>query len=695
MSGQAATVTAIHLLPVSQRQEKRVSAQSLWSDAVWHLDFKGKGQDPLKTKVTWEVKLPDGHLLTDRCWQDLLEDCRCFVWSLFTDRGENKPLSATTISDSWHHGMVPMLQWMVDRAYANFGQLDSKASNEWLEHVHESLLDRYESVTAAPYLTRLQPLAELYNQADVLVQAGVTPPPEPPYDGKSVHSISQQLASKDSGWWPPFPDEIAVRVLSSAMRWVEDYSPDIIELLGRYWKAYHRAPGSHPTGPGTSEASRSMSARSAVESFVFRTIDGESASWREPVTPGKGISVRRGERDLDTIQALRTLLTDLTAACVLVIQGASGMRMSEICALKAGVDSNSGLPTALTCRPSSNGLSELLWIESYESKIHGANLEWVVGSRPAGSAYVPPPVRALLVLHEIWKPWRTIAGSDDLILGFSVSKGLPKHADALRPAMSRILLDASKNFFLRHGNLSDLPSSLGGIDIAKYKDGSSVKSHSWRKTFALFVIRTDSRLLPALTLHFKHMSLAMTEEGYLGNDPELLSALESANVRETTQFLLEGARGTIPIAGGMAELVRRHRDSLRAIIGDATGDNAYEAMEAYVIEQNLRIWMHDDGNCLIGVQPSGSRCHELAGTNGADTLRPSFPTRAPDVCNQCDCYAVIPRNVTFWRNRLEENKAILAVAEQAGRYKEYAICRERIRQSEGILKRFEDANAAS
>ena len=33
--------------------------------------------------------------------------------------------------------------------------------------------------------------------------------------------------------------------------------------------------------------------------------------------------------------------------------------------------------------------------------------------------------------------------------------------------------------------------------------------------------------------------------------------------------------------------------------------------------------------------------------------------------------------------------------EQAGRYKEYAICRERIRQSEGILKRFEDANAAS
>lgn len=202
-------------------------------------------------------------------------------------------------------------------------------------------------------------------------------------------------------------------------------------------------------------------------------------------------------------------------------------------------------------------------------------------------------------------------------------------------------------------------------------------------------------MLPALTLHFKHMSLAMTEEGYLGNDPELLSALESANVRETTQFLLEGARGTIPIAGGMAELVRRHRDSLRAIIGDATGDNAYEAMEAYVIEQNLRIWMHDDGNCLIGVQPSGSRCHELAGTNGADTLRPSFPTRAPDVCNQCDCYAVIPRNVTFWRNRLEENKAILAVAEQAGRYKEYAICRERIRQSEGILKRFEDANAAS
>lgn len=695
MPGQSATVKAIHLLPAGQRQDKRVSARSFWRDLVWHLDFKGKGQDPLKTKVNWEIDLPDGSMLTDPRWERLLEDCRCFVWSLFVDRGDSKPWSATTISDAWHHGMVPLIQWMVEHAYDSFGQLDSTASNEWLEHVHESLLDRYESVTAYPYLTRLQPLAELYRQADVLAQAGVIPPPEAPYDGKSVHAISQQLASKDDGWWPPFPDEIAVRVLSSAMRWVEDYSPDIIELLDRYWKAYHRAPGTHPTGPGTSEASRSMSARRAIESFTFQTLDGECGPWREPVAPTRGVSVRDGERDWDTIQALRTLLADLTAACILVIQGASGMRMSEICALKAGIDMDSGLPAAVTCRLSSNGLSELLWVESYESKIHGTNLEWVVGSRPAGSAYVPPPVQALLILNAIWKPWRDIAGSDDLILGFSVSKGLPKHADALRPAMSRILLDASKNFFLRHGNLGDLPSILGGIDITKYKDGSSVKSHSWRKTFALFVIRTDSRLLPALTLHFKHMSLAMTEEGYLGNDPELLSALESANIRETTQFLLEGARGEMPIAGGMAELVRRHRDSLREIIGDASGDRAYRAMEAYVIEQNLRIWMHDDGNCLIGVQPSGSRCHELAGTNGADTLRPSFPTRAPDVCNQCDCYAVIPRNVTFWRNRLEENKTILAVAEQAGRYKEYAICRERIRQSEGILKRFEDANSAS
>jgi len=185
----------------------------------------------------------------------------------------------------------------------------------------------------------------------------------------------------------------------------------------------------------------------------------------------------------------------------------------------------------------------------------------------------------------------------------------------------------------------------------------------------------------------------MTEKGYLGNDPELLSALESANIRETTLFLLESTRGETRIAGGMAKLVLGHQQSLQNIIGKSTGDVAFRAMKGYVVEQNLRIWMHDDGYCMIGVRPGASRCHELAGTNGAATLRPRFSHRSPDVCIKCDCYAVTSRNVPFWRNRLQENKTILNDARRANRYEEYAVCRERIRQSEGILKKFGDDDA--
>ncbi len=72
----------------------------------------------------------------------------------------------------------------------------------------------------------------------------------------------------------------------------------------------------------------------------------------------------------------------------------------------------------------------------------------------------------------------------------------------------------------------------------------------------MYVIRTDSRMLPAVSQHFKHVSLAMTEQGYLGDDVELLGVMEDTATRETARMLCELATGKTVAGGKMVQMIR-------------------------------------------------------------------------------------------------------------------------------------------
>jgi hypothetical protein len=89
---------------------------------------------------------------------------------------------------------------------------------------------------------------------------------------------------------------------------------------------------------------------------------------------------------------LRQLIIAVRSAAHIVIQATTGMRISEICGLKAGIDPETGLPFSVEVQESLNGLSEVFILTSCLSKTEDTPraVPWILGYRPKGSMDLPP-----------------------------------------------------------------------------------------------------------------------------------------------------------------------------------------------------------------------------------------------------------------------------------------------------------------
>jgi hypothetical protein len=351
--------------------------------------------------------------------------------------------------------------------------------------------------------------------------------------------------------------------------------------------------------------------------------------------------------------------------------------------LKAGINQETGLPSCIVLRTSRTGLNIVFYLKGLVSKIHSKEMEWVIGARPADSSYIPPPVRALIVLQQLFHYWRELGERDDLIVSFCANIGLPKVKSSIGRPYSQNINLGQKSFLRRYVDLGVLGDNP---DVDIYRDGQALSTHQWRKTFALYVIRTDSRMLPHISQHFKHLSLAMTEQGYIGNDPELIEAMDSVRQQLTARLFYEAATGKTSYAGQMATLIQGHRNMLAQLIKGKEAIPAYRAIEAWVIENDLRIWFAEHGKCLIRLRPNAARCHEQAGTTNWRNDRPNFAFQVPSVCVGCECFLIDSEHIEYWQKRYHSNLDSFTNAERIGRGDEFYVARQRARQSAAILR---------
>jgi len=318
--------------------------------------------------------------------------------------------------------------------------------------------------------------------------------------------------------------------------------------------------------------------------------------------------------------------------------------VSEIEMLEAGnLDSDTGLPDCISVRHDDTGMIELFYLKSFLVKTTASRepAEWLIGSRIVGASHLPPPVEAVVRLHEVVNlldPGRT---SRRLFLG-TTGSAWNYFAGNCEP-LDRIQIQVLQRAF-----------AANYVDRALLNRVELLRTHAWRKSFAQFVFGVDPTLGPALSQNFKHLQVAMTMEAYVTNDPVLLGYLESERAMETSRDLYEITTGRQAGAGRFSKAIIQHGHEIAALIAGRDEKDAVDALHGFVTSHQVPFWFLEWGNCGITYAPSEAACHAEAGTSSWRNLAPDFGYRDLDICSGCTRLVILRRHLPFWEARLEQ-----------------------------------------
>lgn len=662
------------------RRGFRVSQYSNWEDSVWRLDTETPGR---AERVKWDFDLPDGVRSTAPRHVKLLESFRETYWGMLHDgRWFGKALHVGS-SAPFSVGMRELFIWMVWRGFSSFGCLDEAAQVAYFEDLPSLIVDRtsfyravgfravleadttdWEAETGTGTPKRRRSLAEAiapcaeedeaedrysfhqvyirltllyyaFAQGPVLQAAGLDPMPTEPYCGRRPAEQIRILAKHVVKITPPLPDEVALRVLKAVLIWIGPRGDELLSLQDDYWTLKEDL---IRKGCSTSTVARSLSCMLQQHNF---TLDLETGKpWHKALH-------RKAAGEF------RSLLTGLRDACVLALEFFVGMRVSEICSLKATRRATGGLPECVEVRSVKSGLMELFIVNGLVSKGKARPVpsQWLVGCRPVGSKELPPAVRALCVLERLFAHWRRSENFTGLVGSFPCRHSLPLNGEAVN-TRSSALLKGKRRLLREWVDFSDLPDyNEHGENTGAFRDtkGACIRSHHGRKTFAAYLLETRTSLLPAVSWHFKHTNIALTESFYFAPITRLRQEAETARSAATVAYFVEVLAGR-KIYGRMADVIyqffgRSDWDEIRSSV------EAFERVEELVEAHGLRLYFSAHGNCLIKARPLEARCRANGSTASWLNDIPQYEARTPSLCAGCGCNVIDASHLEFWRGR--------------------------------------------
>ncbi|MFM0658035.1 site-specific integrase [Paraburkholderia sediminicola] len=708
----------LHTIPESDDQP--VSTRSKWGDPIWYLDADAHMRSA-QACMTWNFVLDDGTLFTDQRHRRLLAAMKRFVWSMLVDprNGVHKKATGTAVR------LTPirfLCRWMIRNGYRNLGQLNHEACEDFLNDLRDQIDDVVDSSESeagqseeepvdgsanssddvdsgdrghepirsyAQVRSRIMVLWSLWRQSSALREAGVIPLPLEPFGGRSANLLAKQMIEDVQRRIPPLPDEVALEIMTEAHKWIGTRADDIIRLHNHYsevWATFGRG----VCAPD--QLDREAMARS-LGKFEFSVEAGSSQAWHGPLVPGR----RSGSWDLHLAE-VRRLVAAVRAACCLVIQSETGMRIGEIASMRSASGQLGKSRGPVSMRRSKNGLSELFFLHGLLQKTVTApqEAEWLCGARPTGTKWVPGPCRAVAVLEELLAPIRNAATWHELrnLLFVNVAHphGMLMNGQNVSQCSSDSLLRFQRQFVKNYVDLSGLPDwSKLGEDLRPYRvtEGQCLKSHQWRKSFAMYVIRTDRRMIPDIAMQFKHLSIAMVEQSYISDDPDLQRERESQQSRAAAAYIYTVVTGSEPSAGRIAKLIEEQSLRIKSIIGDKQGNEAIDVLQIWCVDRGIKIFSSPHGKCFIRISPSTAECHKVAGTVHWSRTRPNFRTREPELCAGCNCFGVDLDHSDFWVERYIEYQSAWTTAEATSRTAGMRVVHERARQSAGVLRALE------
>ncbi|MCS0627941.1 hypothetical protein NX786_01105 [Telluria mixta] len=699
-----------------------VSSKSIWSDEIWELD--GYGQ----TRINWAIALENGSWLTSADHAELLNSFKRLLWSLLSDPRTGKRLSPNSSASSTS-GLRTLAKWMANNDYSNFSQLDrASLSNFTQDLINEKILeldaleddafvdieksdeseeegddqddDIFESERVGEEASAVGAFnairqsytywKRIYTQRGALAEAGIPVIEFDPLEGKSIIKAARAVAKQVIKKIPPLPDEVALPIMAEAHKWLGVRADDIIKLHEMYLSVFQAK--DRPPSNRTNDVINHEDAM-YLNTFEFSVEPGDSQPWHPKLRCS--LSKNRTYRYTVPTAAIRDLIDTVVQAAAIVLQSETGMRASELISVPSGKDDARQEFNAIGRRLSISGLNELYFVQSSLIKTVDApeKEEWIAGARPVGSEFIPGPYRAIQVVDRLLAPWR--ANSNDpesrhkLFVTPRSGGALPIWNASISPWEGFTALRAFKDFVSNKVDLSQLPDqSKLGEDLTIYRNtkGTCVKTHQWRKTWAMYVVRTDRKMIPAISMQFKHLSIAMTESAYIGTDTNLMRERNSQQSRAAATFMYQAITGREKVAGRMAKTIDEWLDELKNIIGENVGVVAIDNLQEWCELRGIKVYSSPHGKCFIRLSPKDAKCHEAGGTVHWNRKSPNYSRREPDACNGCKCFGVDSDHADFWIGRYTDYKKSFEALSANGLQAGFRIIQERVAQSANMLR---------
>ncbi len=694
----------IHEMNDEHLGQFRVSEHSQFRDKIWFFTNLTPGSKRNTSTLNWGMVLSDGSRLTDVRHAVRLRWAKILVLTLLvlpSDGRKPSPGSMGVIQVQIKY----LLSWMNDAGYHHAHELTPAVIRHYVDQLPRLLAARSDdgAISASTAIRALTTLMELWDQRRALARMGVESLEGHPFDGRGVNTVAMGVATKAIGWIKPLPDEVAIPLLNKAAWFLGMPADDVLRLLDtvrdpladrRVIVKRSRGVGVSVCKPGTKKHARTKRARAFLDAFAFGTPSGNSQPWHQPLDSSYEKS---SDHHFARMARVRELWEAVRDAAAIVVQATSGMRVSELLGILAGTDEATGFPRGVRLELSATGLYEWFVIRSQLSKTEEGlprEVDWVLGMRPVGSNETPLAVRALQILDRLHEPWRACARTNRLVLANRVGATLPVASMPLGAMTGEAANGAMRRFISRWVDLSGLPDESArkteDNDLVRWRasDGTAFRTHMLRKAWAQFALACDSRLLPAIQMQFHHISLAMTEGGYIGRNPLLLHELNSMSTQKTNLAVFDFLFGKGKLAGRMGEQLEQALAKLRAEAGALPTSEKWRQAIEWTERNDLKMYFTAHATCCP-TRTSEMRCHDASNTPVWLRKAPNTVTREPSMCAGCACAIMDKSHEPFWSDRYMACEISVRQAEAAGAHSgPFREIRFRADQARGVLKKF-------
>jgi len=529
-----------------------VSPRSAFSDDTWHFDTALPGKP--YTTVRWKMQLSNGSYLTDPQNAAFLFACKHLLSHIVKGTiGLGKQLRARSIMSRAELLRYYILLMSAHGIYRFADLTDAHiiafrnglASNQVKKRRGDGTFRQTSKIWSAAYRRQAALMLRTIVNLQPLIPGGAT---------LSKDLTDNLLGATDvprrgPGLTPRIPDEIFVKLLSTAITWVEDVGPRLL-----------------------SRSSELIAIKSTSRSTAV--IGRRYAEYYKASKP-MIVYVSGTEYDIGSIKRipLRVWLNHLMAASYIIIAGMTGMRMCEVLSLRPGCLEPISSPDGRTLlriigmlyKTSKNEAGELAsWIAGWDSPDNPIRLA----------------VRTLEELHS-----RHGSLDPDILLftpipefrgGRNKGKGRSGHG-----------LSTRLNAFAKFNRIHDWKFA----------------THQFRKTFARFVTLAAPTGVLALQRHFKHVSVAMTER-YIPSDSDLMDEIIQQSFESDVERL-DAILGADRLAGMRGEEILKRNLELRGDSAEAV-EARRACIESTVNDSSFRMVRHVYGDCFY--EASSARC---------------------------------------------------------------------------------------